>query len=66
MQKINFTFTTCENTIRFYSKNSNSLFFVSHMFSVKINKVIVFEEQEADYKVQFEDMPDLGMAADIQ
>ncbi|XP_067463486.1 beta-galactosidase-1-like protein 2 isoform X2 [Thunnus thynnus] len=31
-----------------------------------INQVIVFEEQEADYKVQFEDMPDLGMAADIQ
>ncbi|KAM7374831.1 hypothetical protein PAMP_007468 [Pampus punctatissimus] len=31
-----------------------------------INQVIVFEEQEADYKVQFEDTPDLGMAADIQ
>ncbi|XP_072302829.1 beta-galactosidase-1-like protein 2 isoform X2 [Eucyclogobius newberryi] len=31
-----------------------------------INQVIVFEEQEGDYKVQFEDMPDLGMAADIQ
>lgn len=31
-----------------------------------INQVIVFEEQESDYKVQFEDAPDLGMAADIQ
>uniref|UniRef100_A0A8C5GB03 Beta-galactosidase-1-like protein 2 n=1 Tax=Gouania willdenowi TaxID=441366 RepID=A0A8C5GB03_GOUWI len=31
-----------------------------------INQVIVFEEQEGDYKVHFEDMPDLGMAADIQ
>ncbi|KAG7222759.1 hypothetical protein INR49_016078 [Caranx melampygus] len=31
-----------------------------------INQVIVFEEQEGDYKVQFEDTPDLGMAADIQ
>ncbi|KAM6906952.1 LOW QUALITY PROTEIN: beta-galactosidase-1-like protein 2 [Xenentodon cancila] len=31
-----------------------------------INQVIVFEEQEGDYKVQFEDMPDLGMAVDIQ
>uniref|UniRef100_A0AAQ5XW44 Beta-galactosidase n=1 Tax=Amphiprion ocellaris TaxID=80972 RepID=A0AAQ5XW44_AMPOC len=31
-----------------------------------INQVIVFEEQEGDYKVNFEDMPDLGMAADIQ
>ncbi|XP_028277309.1 beta-galactosidase-1-like protein 2 [Parambassis ranga] len=31
-----------------------------------INQVIVFEEQEGDYKIQFEDTPDLGMAADIQ
>ncbi|XP_044079206.1 beta-galactosidase-1-like protein 2 [Siniperca chuatsi] len=31
-----------------------------------INQVIVFEEQEGDYKVLFEDTPDLGMAADIQ
>ncbi|XP_069003173.1 beta-galactosidase-1-like protein 2 [Embiotoca jacksoni] len=31
-----------------------------------INQVVVFEEQEGDYKVHFEDMPDLGMAADIQ
>ncbi|XP_074466680.1 beta-galactosidase-1-like protein 2 [Sebastes fasciatus] len=31
-----------------------------------INQVIVFEELEGDYKVHFEDTPDLGMAADIQ
>lgn len=31
-----------------------------------MNQVIVFEEQEGDYKVHFEDIPDLGMAADIQ
>ncbi|XP_042355770.1 beta-galactosidase-1-like protein 2 [Plectropomus leopardus] len=31
-----------------------------------INQVLVFEEQEGDYKVHFEDTPDLGMAADIQ
>ncbi|XP_051257250.1 beta-galactosidase-1-like protein 2 isoform X2 [Dicentrarchus labrax] len=31
-----------------------------------INQVIVFEEQEGDYKVHFEDTPDLGMTADIQ
>ncbi|KAG7517023.1 beta-galactosidase-1 2 [Solea senegalensis] len=31
-----------------------------------INQVIMFEEQEGDYKVHFEDTPDLGMAADIQ
>uniref|UniRef100_A0A3Q3W719 Uncharacterized protein n=1 Tax=Mola mola TaxID=94237 RepID=A0A3Q3W719_MOLML len=31
-----------------------------------INQVIVFEEQEGDYEVHFEDTPDLGMAADIQ
>ncbi|XP_029304547.1 beta-galactosidase-1-like protein 2 [Cottoperca gobio] len=31
-----------------------------------INQVMVFEEQEGDYKIHFEDTPDLGMAADIQ
>ncbi|XP_061754125.1 beta-galactosidase-1-like protein 2 isoform X1 [Nerophis ophidion] len=31
-----------------------------------INQIIVFEEQESDYKVIFEDTPDLGMAADVQ
>ncbi|XP_051903797.1 beta-galactosidase-1-like protein 2 isoform X2 [Hippocampus zosterae] len=31
-----------------------------------INQIIVFEEQEGDYKVNFEDTADLGMAADIQ
>ncbi|XP_076875386.1 beta-galactosidase-1-like protein 2 [Brachyhypopomus gauderio] len=31
-----------------------------------INQVIVFEEQEGDFKVQFEDTPDLGMTVDIQ
>ncbi|XP_008330508.2 beta-galactosidase-1-like protein 2 isoform X2 [Cynoglossus semilaevis] len=30
-----------------------------------INQVIIFEEQEGDYKVQFDDAADLGMAADI-
>uniref|UniRef100_A0A673WA93 Beta-galactosidase-1-like protein 2 n=1 Tax=Salmo trutta TaxID=8032 RepID=A0A673WA93_SALTR len=31
-----------------------------------VNQVIVFEEQEADYKITFEETPDLGMAVDIQ
>ncbi|KAF7205261.1 beta-galactosidase-1-like protein 2 [Nothobranchius furzeri] len=31
-----------------------------------INQVLVFEEQEGDYRVQFEDTADLGMAAEIQ
>ena len=31
-----------------------------------VSQVIMFEEQEADYKVHFEDVPDLGMAVDIQ
>lgn len=35
-------------------------------FHCLLLKVIVFEEQEGDYKVHFEDTPDLGMAADIQ
>ncbi|KAI4903619.1 hypothetical protein NFI96_030680 [Prochilodus magdalenae] len=30
------------------------------------NQVIVFEEEEADFKIQFEDAPDLGMTVDIQ
>ncbi|KAG8008208.1 Beta-galactosidase-1-like protein 2 [Nibea albiflora] len=30
-----------------------------------INQIILFEEQEGDFKVYFEDTPDLGMAADI-
>lgn len=31
-----------------------------------MNQIILFEEQEGDFKVHFEDTPDLGMAADIQ
>ncbi|XP_066506979.1 beta-galactosidase-1-like protein 2 [Hoplias malabaricus] len=31
-----------------------------------INQVIVFEEEDADFKVLFEDAPDLGMTIDIQ
>ncbi|KAJ8412563.1 hypothetical protein AAFF_G00128990 [Aldrovandia affinis] len=30
-----------------------------------INQVIVFEEQEADSKIHFEDSPDLGMTVDV-
>ncbi|KAI1903367.1 hypothetical protein AGOR_G00026460 [Albula goreensis] len=30
-----------------------------------INQVIVFEEQEADSKIHFEDAPDLGMTVDV-
>ncbi|XP_062870389.1 beta-galactosidase-1-like protein 2 [Trichomycterus rosablanca] len=30
------------------------------------NQVVVFEEEESDLKVQFEDSPDLGMSVDIQ
>ncbi|XP_077051783.1 beta-galactosidase-1-like protein 2 [Siphateles boraxobius] len=30
-----------------------------------MNQVIVFEEAEADFKIQFEDSPDLGMTVDI-
>lgn len=29
------------------------------------HKVMVFEEKEGDFKVHFEETPDLGMAADI-
>ncbi|XP_034462366.1 beta-galactosidase-1-like protein 2 isoform X1 [Hippoglossus hippoglossus] len=43
-----------------------ALYLPSPFLNSGINQVIVFEEQEGDYKVQFEDTPDLGMAADIQ
>lgn len=35
------------------------------VFCFKNHKVIVFEEKEGDFKVLFEETPDLGMAADI-
>uniref|UniRef100_A0A3B4V7V4 Beta-galactosidase-1-like protein 2 n=1 Tax=Seriola dumerili TaxID=41447 RepID=A0A3B4V7V4_SERDU len=43
-----------------------TLYLPSPFLNSGINQVIVFEEQEGDYKVHFEDTPDLGMAADIQ
>nr|XP_020477754.1 beta-galactosidase-1-like protein 2 [Monopterus albus] len=43
-----------------------TLYLPSPFLNRGINQVIVFEEQEGDYKVYFEDTPDLGMAADIQ
>ncbi|XP_062263063.1 beta-galactosidase-1-like protein 2 [Platichthys flesus] len=43
-----------------------ALYLPSPFLNGGINQVIVFEEQEGDFKVQFEDTPDLGMAADIQ
>ncbi|CAL9685944.1 unnamed protein product [Knipowitschia caucasica] len=43
-----------------------SLYLPGPFLNSGINQVIVFEEQESDYKVQFEDTADLGMAADIQ
>ena len=48
-----------------YSSNPVTLiFWCSSLWAV--SQVIMFEEQEADYKVHFEDVPDLGMAVDIQ
>ncbi|XP_068600349.1 beta-galactosidase-1-like protein 2 [Brachionichthys hirsutus] len=43
-----------------------NLFLPGPFLNSGINQVIVFEEQEGDYKVHFEETPDLGMAADIQ
>ncbi|XP_053297388.1 beta-galactosidase-1-like protein 2 [Pleuronectes platessa] len=43
-----------------------ALYLPSPFLNGGINQVIVFEEQEGDFKVQFEDTPDLGMEADIQ
>ncbi|KAF0038699.1 hypothetical protein F2P81_009183 [Scophthalmus maximus] len=43
-----------------------ALYLPSPFLNSGINQVIVFEEQEGDYKIHFEDTPDLGMAADIQ
>uniref|UniRef100_A0A3Q3AEG5 Beta-galactosidase n=1 Tax=Kryptolebias marmoratus TaxID=37003 RepID=A0A3Q3AEG5_KRYMA len=43
-----------------------ALYLPGPLLNSGINQVIVFEEQEGDYKVHFEDTPDLGMAAEIQ
>ncbi|XP_029028978.1 beta-galactosidase-1-like protein 2 isoform X2 [Betta splendens] len=43
-----------------------TLYLPSPFLNSGINQVIVFEEQEGDYRVHFENTPDLGMATDIQ
>lgn len=54
----------------FYPTNQSQVsilhLFVSHFSLSHMNQIILFEEQEGDFKVHFEDTPDLGMAADIQ
>uniref|UniRef100_A0A673MV28 Uncharacterized protein n=1 Tax=Sinocyclocheilus rhinocerous TaxID=307959 RepID=A0A673MV28_9TELE len=42
-----------------------ALFLPGPFLNSGMNQVIVFEEAEADFKIQFEDSPDLGMTADI-
>ncbi|KAF7655673.1 hypothetical protein LDENG_00052420 [Lucifuga dentata] len=55
------------NLGRYWSIGPQQALYLSGSFlNSGINQVIVFEEQEGDYKVHFEDTPDLGMAADIQ
>ncbi|XP_026871256.2 beta-galactosidase-1-like protein 2 [Electrophorus electricus] len=43
-----------------------SLYLPGPSLNSGINQVIVFEEEDSDFKVQFEDTPDLGMTVDIQ
>ncbi|XP_072515257.1 beta-galactosidase-1-like protein 2 isoform X3 [Salminus brasiliensis] len=43
-----------------------ALYIPGPLLNSGLNQVIVFEEQEADFKMQFEDTPDLGMTVDIQ
>ncbi|XP_053186993.1 beta-galactosidase-1-like protein 2 [Scomber japonicus] len=55
------------NLGRFWSIGpQQTLYLPGPFLNSGINQVIVFEEEEGDYKVHFEDTPDLGMAADIQ
>ncbi|XP_016397409.1 beta-galactosidase-1-like protein 2 [Sinocyclocheilus rhinocerous] len=42
-----------------------ALFLPGPFLNSGMNQVIVFEEAEADFKIQFEDSPDLGMTVDI-
>ncbi|XP_051973205.1 beta-galactosidase-1-like protein 2 [Xyrauchen texanus] len=42
-----------------------ALFLPGPFLNSGINQVIVFEEAEADFKIEFEDSPDLGMTVDI-
>uniref|UniRef100_A0A8C1IMY7 Beta-1,3-glucuronyltransferase 1 (glucuronosyltransferase P) b n=2 Tax=Cyprinus carpio TaxID=7962 RepID=A0A8C1IMY7_CYPCA len=42
-----------------------ALFLPGPFLNSGMNQVIVFEEAEGDFKIQFEDSPDLGMTVDI-
>lgn len=60
-------FINGQNLGRYWSLGpQQALYLPGPFLNGGINQVIVFEELESDYKVQFEDSPDLGMAADIQ
>ncbi|KAG7267766.1 hypothetical protein CRUP_001682 [Coryphaenoides rupestris] len=43
-----------------------ALYLAGPLLNSGMNQIVVFEEQEADYKVQLEETHDLGMVADIQ
>ncbi|KAJ3588658.1 hypothetical protein NHX12_009512 [Muraenolepis orangiensis] len=55
------------NLGRYWSRGpQQALYLPGPLLNSGMNQIIVFEEQEADYKIQLEETQDLGMAADIQ
>ncbi|CAL8266873.1 unnamed protein product [Merluccius merluccius] len=55
------------NLGRYWSSGpQQALYLPGPLLNSGMNQIIVFEEQEADFKIQLENMHDLGMAADIQ
>ncbi|XP_054899274.1 beta-galactosidase-1-like protein 2 [Poeciliopsis prolifica] len=59
-------FVNSLNLGRYWSLGpQQSLYLPGPFLHSGVNQVIVFEEKEGDYNVQFEDSPDLGMEADI-
>ncbi|XP_018586606.2 beta-galactosidase-1-like protein 2 [Scleropages formosus] len=59
-------FVNGQNLGRYWSVGpQQALYLPGPWLNSGMNEVIIFEEQEADLKIQFESSPDLGMTADI-
>ncbi|XDV54585.1 hypothetical protein PO909_022838 [Leuciscus waleckii] len=59
-------FVNGQNVGRYWDAGpQQALFLPGPFLNSGMNQVIVFEEAEADFKIHFEDSPDLGMTVDI-
>ncbi|XP_053331955.1 beta-galactosidase-1-like protein 2 [Clarias gariepinus] len=60
-------FVNSQNVGRYWQVGPQQALYIPGPFlNSGINQVTVFEEEEADFKLQFETSPDLGMTVDIQ